>query len=265
MTQKLLHLWCHSQKIHNSQPKKFFPLQTRRLSDPFEPLNSSLAQSAEELWRWHSNWKLLVLGWIPGTTYSSNSSQSVKHCMLFQQDIPVTTNQVNQQKRNARIVELHIHQEIGWWQTCLCWRMVGSPVYLNIVPVRVFSGGNFRYAFLNQHSTMALCHWRVLDKLGMSGQEAKFSLTTINKDLVNRHGLVQLSMAPLDGSDVIELPCVFSVEHLAVSQNPSFCYKDSVGLICVVLHLWCFLTHKSVTADWGRCTRGILDINRVQG
>jgi len=27
-------------------------VQTRRLADPFEPLNSSLAQSAKELWRW---------------------------------------------------------------------------------------------------------------------------------------------------------------------------------------------------------------------
>jgi len=38
----------------NPQPrnqKVFFRVQTRRLADPFEPLNSSLAQSAEELWR----------------------------------------------------------------------------------------------------------------------------------------------------------------------------------------------------------------------
>jgi len=27
-------------------------VQTRRLADPFEGLNSSLVQSAEELWRW---------------------------------------------------------------------------------------------------------------------------------------------------------------------------------------------------------------------
>jgi len=32
--------------------KFFFQVQTRRLADPFEPLNSSLAQLAEELWRW---------------------------------------------------------------------------------------------------------------------------------------------------------------------------------------------------------------------
>ena len=32
--------------------KKFFRVQSTRLANPFEPLNSSLAQSAEELGRW---------------------------------------------------------------------------------------------------------------------------------------------------------------------------------------------------------------------
>jgi len=34
------------------QQKFFFRVQSTRLADPFEPLNSSLAQSAEELGRW---------------------------------------------------------------------------------------------------------------------------------------------------------------------------------------------------------------------
>jgi len=52
MAQKLLHLQCHSQEICNSQPKNFFQVQIKRLADPFKVLKSSLAQSAEELWRW---------------------------------------------------------------------------------------------------------------------------------------------------------------------------------------------------------------------
>jgi len=52
MTSKLLHLWRHSQKICNPQPNIFFRVPSTRLADPFEPLNSSLAQSAEELGRW---------------------------------------------------------------------------------------------------------------------------------------------------------------------------------------------------------------------
>jgi len=38
----------------NPQPptKNFFQVQTRRQANSFEALNSSLLQSAEELWRW---------------------------------------------------------------------------------------------------------------------------------------------------------------------------------------------------------------------
>jgi len=39
--------------------KIFFRVQSTRLADPFEPLNSSLAQWAEELGRWLCNQKLL--------------------------------------------------------------------------------------------------------------------------------------------------------------------------------------------------------------
>ena len=41
-----------SQKTRTPQPKNFFRVQSTRLADPFEPLNSSLAQSAEELGLW---------------------------------------------------------------------------------------------------------------------------------------------------------------------------------------------------------------------
>jgi len=34
------------------QPKNFFLVRTRKLVELFEPLNSSLVQSAEELWCW---------------------------------------------------------------------------------------------------------------------------------------------------------------------------------------------------------------------
>jgi len=41
------------------QPKYFFRVQSTRLADPFELLNSSLAQLVEELRRWLGNRKLL--------------------------------------------------------------------------------------------------------------------------------------------------------------------------------------------------------------
>jgi len=52
MTLKLLHLWCQSQKIRTPQPQNFFQVQSTRLADLFDSLNSSLVQSAEELGRW---------------------------------------------------------------------------------------------------------------------------------------------------------------------------------------------------------------------
>jgi len=55
----------------------FFQVQTKRLGDPFKPLNSSLAQSTEELWHWSGNQKLLVLGQNLGKNISYTSSQSV--------------------------------------------------------------------------------------------------------------------------------------------------------------------------------------------
>jgi len=50
--QNILHLWRHSQKKPIPQAKNFFQVQSTRLANPFEPLNSSLAQWAEELGRW---------------------------------------------------------------------------------------------------------------------------------------------------------------------------------------------------------------------
>jgi len=56
----------------NLQPptKNFFQVQSRRLTKSFDGLNSSLAQSEEELRHWQGNWKLLVLDWNPGMIYS---------------------------------------------------------------------------------------------------------------------------------------------------------------------------------------------------
>jgi len=39
-------------KNPHSHPRNFFRVQSKRLADPFEPLNSSQAQSVEELRRW---------------------------------------------------------------------------------------------------------------------------------------------------------------------------------------------------------------------
>jgi len=45
---KALHLWCHSQKTRTPQPKKFFWVQTTRLSESFELLTGSVALTKPE-------------------------------------------------------------------------------------------------------------------------------------------------------------------------------------------------------------------------
>jgi len=69
MTPKLLHLRRQSQKILIPNQKIFFQVQSIRLADPFQPLNSSLAQSAEELKRWEDNRKLLFFRLISKYEY----------------------------------------------------------------------------------------------------------------------------------------------------------------------------------------------------
>jgi len=48
---KTTSLMTSLKKSTPSNQKTFFQVQTKRLADLFEPLNSSLAQLAEELWR----------------------------------------------------------------------------------------------------------------------------------------------------------------------------------------------------------------------
>jgi len=55
MARNLPHLWCHPQKAWNTKPKNFL-VQTRRLAESFEGLDSSLAQSTSELWSCKLAW-----------------------------------------------------------------------------------------------------------------------------------------------------------------------------------------------------------------
>jgi len=59
------------------QPKIFFRVQSTRLADPFEPLNSSLAQSVEELGVCKATENCCFLGQNRSTNMSYTGSQSV--------------------------------------------------------------------------------------------------------------------------------------------------------------------------------------------
>jgi len=52
MAPKLLYYDITHKKSTIPNQKISFRVQTRKLADPFEPLNSSLVQSAGELWHW---------------------------------------------------------------------------------------------------------------------------------------------------------------------------------------------------------------------
>jgi len=52
MTQNYFTYDVSHKKSATTNQKNFFRVQSTRLADPFEPLNSSLVQSAEELGRW---------------------------------------------------------------------------------------------------------------------------------------------------------------------------------------------------------------------
>jgi len=69
-------------KNPHPQPKIFFRVQSTRLADPFEPLNSSLVQSAEELGCCKATENCCFLGWNRSTNILYAGSWSVKcSCM----------------------------------------------------------------------------------------------------------------------------------------------------------------------------------------
>ena len=155
----------------------------------------------------------------------------LKHHMRLHRDLPATRNPPGEPTEtpwNCHGIEDSSGDRPNSNLVCTGWS-VGSSAYLYIVLVRVLSGGKEvqTYALLDQGSTTTLCDRRLLDKIGMSGEEVEFSLSTTNKQLVNRHGRkVQLRVAPLDGSDVIELPNVFSVGRIPVSNNLPLCCEN---------------------------------------
>jgi len=66
-----------------TKTQKFFSLQTWRLAESFEGLNSSLVQSAKELYGWQDNWNMLDLTWFVGTIYLYIGSECVNHVSIY--------------------------------------------------------------------------------------------------------------------------------------------------------------------------------------
>ena len=92
-----------------------------------------------------------------------------------------------------------------------------------MVPVKVHAGNKTvtTYAFLDQSSTATLCESRLLQHLGISGEKAKYSLTTVNQTKVNVDGKkATLLVLALNDDQYTKLTEVFCVEKLPISSNP---------------------------------------------
>ena len=77
------------------------------------------------------------------------------------------------------------------------------------------------YAFLDQGSMATLCESSILHRLGISGEKAKYFLTTVNQTKVNvDEKKATLLVSALNDNQYTELTEVFCVEKLLISSNP---------------------------------------------
>ena len=113
--------------------------------------------------------------------------------------------------------------------TAGCTTETSYRTFLNVVPVKVRAGNKTvnTYAFLDQGSTATLCESRLLQRLGISGEKAKYSLTTVNQTEVNLNGKkATLLVSALNDDQYTELTEVFCVEKLPISPNPCLTEKE---------------------------------------
>lgn len=100
---------------------------------------------------------------------------------------------------------------------------VGRKVPLRIVPVRVQGKqpGHVveTYALLDNGSDVSLCDEKLIDELGISGVQRHFSLTTQKKKDLARTGYeVKLIINSIDNESRLEVPKVWTVERLNISE-----------------------------------------------
>ena len=113
--------------------------------------------------------------------------------------------------------------------TAGCTTETSYRTFLNVVPVKVRAGNKTvnTYAFLDKGSTATLCKSRLLQRLGISGEKAKYSLTTVNQTEVNLNGKkATLLVSALNDDQYTELTEVFCVEKLPISPNPCLTEKE---------------------------------------
>ena len=118
---------------------------------------------------------------------------------------------------------LHRSTELLGMITAGCMTKRSYRTFLNVVQVKVRAGNKTvtTYAFLDQSSTANLCESNILQRLGISKEPAKYSLTTVNQTKVNVDGKkTTLLVSALNDDQYTELTEVFCAETLPISSNP---------------------------------------------
>ena len=107
---------------------------------------------------------------------------------------------------------------------CASIRAGKSASALPIVPVRVKAKGSntstVTYAFLDSGSNTTFCSNKLVETLGIEGEKTWLSLTTLGKqNCMTNCSLFSLEVFDLDENYFVELPSVFSVPSLPVSND----------------------------------------------
>jgi len=109
-----------------------------------------------------------------------------------------------------------------------------SATALPIVPVRVKAKGSNRstvtYAFLNSGSNTTFCSNKLVETLGIEGDKTRLSLTTLSKqNCITSCNLFRLEVFDLDENYFVDLPSVFSVPSLPVSNDSIPTQEDVIS------------------------------------
>ena len=109
-----------------------------------------------------------------------------------------------------------------------------SATALPIVPVRVKAKGSSRstvtYAFLDSGSNTTFCSNKLAETLGIEGEKTRLSLTTLGKqNCITSCNLLSLEVFDLDENYFVELPSVFSVPSLPVSNDSIPTQEDVIS------------------------------------
>ena len=105
-----------------------------------------------------------------------------------------------------------------------------QQVSLNVILVRVTAGKRSieTCAFLDQGSTTTLCDERLLERLNVHGENAIYSITTINRTSENyKKKRVSLCVSALQNEeDSVQLTNVYPLKDLPVSPNKVLSKRD---------------------------------------